>query len=139
MKSSMSDCIFCKVVNQELPSYTIYEDDEVKAFLDINPSVPGHTMVIPKQHYESFQETPPEVLAKVMSVAQKIAPSVLKTVDAEAYNFTNNCGRAAGQIIMHTHFHLMPRRSDDGKKLWGGREGDPEELKQIAEKIKAVM
>ncbi|MFH1142128.1 MAG: HIT family protein, partial [Candidatus Uhrbacteria bacterium] len=119
----MSDCIFCKIVNKEIPSYTIYEDDDVKVFLDINPSVPGHTMVIPKQHYDSFQETPPEVLTKVAVVAQKIAPAVLKAVDAEAYNFTNNCGRAAGQIIMHTHFHLMPRRSDDGKKLFGGHEG----------------
>jgi len=135
----MSDCIFCKIVNQELPSYTIYEDDDVKAFLDISPSVPGHSMVIPKQHYSSFQETPPEVLAKVMSVAQKIAPAIVKAVDAEAYNLTNNCGAAAGQIIMHTHFHLLPRRSDDGKKLWGGQEGNPEELKQIQEKIKAEL
>ena len=96
-------------------------------------------MVIPKQHYDSFQETPPEVLSKVMLVAQKIAPAILKAVDAEAYNFTNNCGSAAGQLIMHTHFHLMPRRADDGKKLWGGKAGVPEELMQTAEKIKAAM
>ena len=131
----MPDCIFCKIINKELPSYTIYEDENTLAFLDINPSVPGHTMVIPKQHYDSFQETPPEVVAKVASVAQKIAPVIQKAVDAEAYNFTNNCGRAAGQIIMHTHFHLMPRRADDGKKLWGGQEGNPDELKQVQENI----
>jgi len=130
-----SDCVFCKIVNQEIPSYTIYDDDDIKAFLDINPSVPGHTMVIPKHHYDSFQETPPEVMSKVASVVQKIAPAILKAVGADAYNFTNNCGRAAGQIIMHTHFHLMPRRSDDGKKLWGGKEGDKEEMTELKNKI----
>lgn len=135
----MPDCLFCKIVNKEIPANIVFEDDDVIAFLDINPSVKGHTLIIPKDHYNSFQETPPEALAKVAAVAQKIAPAILKAVDAEAYNFTNNCGRAAGQIIMHTHFHLMPRRSDDGKKLFGGHEGDQEELDQIAEKIKAAL
>ncbi len=132
----MPDCIFCKIVNGELPSQKVYEDDDVLAFLDINPTVHGHTLIIPKEHHENILETPPELIAKIFQVIQKIAPAVLAAVEANAFNLGNNCGSVAGQVIFHTHFHLLPRKPDDGKRLWGSRPAREGELEELEEKIK---
>ncbi len=129
------DCIFCKIIKKEIPSYPLYEDDDVLAFLDVFPSVEGHTLIIPKEHHQNVLETPSELIAKIARVAQKIAPVIIKTVNAPSFHFTNNCGPVAGQTVFHTHFHILPRKEGDGKELWGGGEGNPEELTALKEKI----
>ncbi|OGY92497.1 MAG: hypothetical protein A3H70_04610 [Candidatus Komeilibacteria bacterium RIFCSPLOWO2_02_FULL_48_11] len=131
----MSDCIFCKIVSGEIPSHKVYEDEAVLAFLDIHPINPGHTLVIPKEHHNDLLDTPPELQAKLIQVIGKIAPAVLKAVGALAFNLGVNNGREAGQIIFHTHFHIMPRFSNDGHKLWHGKSLGQEELSKISQTI----
>lgn len=132
----MPDCIFCKIINKEIPSYKVYEDENILAFLDINPVNPGHTLVIPKAHYPDMLNMPYETLAQVMGVARKIAPGVLKAVGAEGFNLGLNNGAAAGQIIFHTHFHIMPRFSADGHRLWQGEGMTSDKLNEISDKIR---
>lgn len=132
----MSDCIFCKIVAGELPNHKIYEDDNVLAFLDIHPTNPGHTLVIPKQHHKDFLDTPADLQSKLIQVIGKLAPIIMKAVGAEAFNLGVNNGAAAGQIIFHTHFHIMPRFTSDGHKLWQGRDMDHGQLSKIAAAIR---
>jgi len=133
----MENCIFCKIVAGELPSHKVYEDDDILAFLDINPVNPGHTLVIPKEHHKDLAETPPELASKLIQTVQKIKPAVLGAVDADSFNVGVNVGEKAGQVVFHTHFHIMPRFEDDGHELWGGKEMDQKELGKIADKIKS--
>ena len=130
------DCIFCKIVKGEIPSHKVYEDNYVLAFLDIHPVNPGHTLVIPKEHHTDLLDTPPDLLAKLLQTIVKIAPVITKAVGAAGFNLGVNNGAAAGQIIFHTHFHIMPRFSSDGHKLWQGRDMNQEQLSKIAESIK---
>jgi len=135
----MSETIFSKIIRKEIPAQIIYEDDVVVAFLDIFPVNPGHTLIVPKQEVENMMQTSDEVLTHVMRVAKQIAPAILKTVGATDFNFTTNNGPAAGQVIMHTHFHLIPRFVDDGYKMWGHKETTTEELVALANQIKQNM
>ena len=130
------DCIFCKIVANEIPSRKVYEDSDVLAFLDIHPVNPGHTLVIPKAHHQDLLDTPPALAAKLMAVIQKLAPAVLKAVGAAAFNLGVNNGAQAGQIIFHTHLHIMPRFTSDGHKLWQGKDLGAEELGRIADNIR---
>ncbi len=114
----MTDCIFCKIVNGEIPSYKVYEDDYSFAFLDIHPVHPGHTLVIPKKHYEDFLEADADTLATLSEITQKIAKAVTGGVGADGCNVTTNNGRAAGQVIFHLHWHIIPRFEGDGLQLW---------------------
>jgi histidine triad (HIT) family protein len=108
------NCIFCKMAAGQIPVTKIYEDDDVLAFLDIGPLSDGHTLVIPKQHYERLHECPPEILAQVGSRLTKIAGAVSKGMDCDGYNVLCNNARAAGQLVDHLHFHIIPRNEDDG-------------------------
>jgi len=130
------DCIFCKIVAKELPCYKIYEDDDFLAFLDIQPISLGHTLIIPKKHYPTFLETPVEVLTQMTPVIQKVGQAILKATHADGLNFGLNNGPAAGQIIMHTHFHIIPRFNNDGLHTWPSIKCSKEEFKKIEEKIK---
>ena len=132
-------CIFCKIIKGEIPCYKIYEDDEFLAFLDINPINFGHALVIPKQHYETFEQTPPEVLKKIIVLTQKLAKIVKKTMSADGFNIGINNNRAAGQLVFHTHFHIIPRFNNDGLELWKDKECNEEQLKKIAEDIKTNL
>lgn len=132
----MPDCLFCKIVNKEIPADIIYEDTDTLAFLDIRPINPGHTLVIPKKHFELCLKTPNETLAAVMRTVKKITPSILKTVGAEAFNLGVNCGRTAGQVIFHTHFHIMPRFPNDGYEMWHGKAVAKSELDQLTQKVR---
>jgi len=130
------DCLFCQIVAKAIPSHTVYEDDATCAFLDINPVNPGHTLIIPKEHYPDFSETPDEVVDRVMRTIRKVAPAVLLTTNTQAYHVTINNGIDAGQVIFHTHAHLIPRQPDDGHVLWGGKPIPEEQLSAIADTIK---
>ena len=136
----MEDCIFCKIVRNEIPSQRIYEDDRYLVFLDISPVNVGHALLIPRQHYADVDSTPPEVLAHLAKIAQKIAPAIVGATGAEAYNITINNGAAAGQMVSHVHLHLIPRFEDDGFHAWHGRKPYGEgEMAATAEKIKEEL
>lgn len=131
------ECIFCKIVKGELPCAKIYEDDRILAFLDISPVNKGHILVIAKEHYDNSLETPDELLAEIAKVVKKIAFAQKEALGAAGVNFGINNGAAAGQVIFHTHWHVIPRFKDDGLKLWGSKEYESDkERDETAEKIK---
>lgn len=107
------DCVFCQIVNGLLPATKIYEDDDVLAFFDISQVTPGHTLVIPKKHYQNYVSTPKEVMHKVMDVAQRIAQASIAAIGAKGVNILTNVNREAGQVIMHFHVHIIPRYISD--------------------------
>ncbi|MBU0531123.1 HIT family protein [Patescibacteria group bacterium] len=133
------DCIFCKIVNKEIPGDIVYEDDDVLAFMDIYPTSEAHTLVIPKVHSENILETSPELAGKIINVVQKIAPAVMKSAGMPACVISNNCGKEAGQIIFHTHVHILPRAEGDGKQMWGPIETTPEQISANAQKIREAL
>ncbi len=135
----MDDCIFCKIASGQVPGQTIYEDDDVLAFLDIRPLNPGHTLIIPKRHSDNLLQASEAEAEKIVGVAKKIAPGILKAVGADSFNFTTNCGRAAGQIVFHTHFHLIPRVPADGYRLWSREDDKHDDLASVAEKIRKEL
>lgn len=116
-----SDCIFCKIATGEIPCSKVYEDDLTLAFLDINPAVEGHTLVIPKEHCTDLTDASPETLEACMVTAAKVT-SGLKRWGAEGVNLLQNNGPVAGQVIFHIHFHLFPRyKGDDRAWGWKGK------------------
>jgi histidine triad (HIT) family protein len=108
------DCIFCAIVDGEIPSRTVYEDDAVIAFLDANPLAPGHTLVVPKTHHERVNDAPADVAAVLFRAVHELAPRVEAAVDADATTIGVNDGEAAGQEVPHVHVHLVPRFEGDG-------------------------
>lgn len=109
-----NECIFCKIIKGEIPSFTVYEDETFKVILDRFPAAPGHVLIIPKEHYSDMFSLPEEVAAKVYSLAQKIAAHVKKEVGAEGINIVQNNGEVAGQSVYHFHLHIIPRKTGDG-------------------------
>ncbi|MBI4280786.1 HIT family protein [Candidatus Uhrbacteria bacterium] len=135
----MENCIFCKIVNGAIPAQKVYETDTVLAFLDIYPVTPGHLLVIPKEHYEDCLAAPTTVVGELAMAIQKLAPAVLSAVGASAFNIGLNCGRDAGQVIFHLHWHLMPRFADDGLRLWPGKAELEAAVPGVAEKIRQTL
>ena len=136
------DCIFCKVIKGELPSHTVYEDDRVVAFLDIAPINKGHTLIVPKKHYENTLETPDELLQHIVLVTKKLSQAILAATGANACNIGINNGRESGQVVFHTHWHIMPRFTDDGYELWKGKDMTyvaGEEAAAVAQKITNLL
>ncbi|MGO8771217.1 MAG: HIT family protein [Mycobacterium sp.] len=108
-------CVFCAIVAGEAPAIRIYEDDDHLAILDIRPFTRGHTLVVPKRHSVDLTDTPPETLAGMITIGQRIARAARATELADATNIAINDGRAAFQTVFHIHLHVLPRR--DGDKL----------------------
>lgn len=129
------ETVFDKIIRKEIPVEVLYEDDRVIVFLDIFPVNPGHTLFVPKESCENLMCTSEESLAHLFSVAKKLAPAILQSVGATDFNFTTNNGPIAGQVVMHTHFHFIPRFEHDGHKMWGHRSATAEELKELGKKI----
>ncbi|MDH6603085.1 histidine triad (HIT) family protein [Bacilli bacterium PM5-9] len=111
----MEDCLFCKIVSGEIPSYKIYEDEDVLAFLDISQTTKGHTLVIPKKHAKDIYEIDDESMAKVYKVARKLANTLSEKLNANGINLLNNNKVDAGQTVFHYHVHLIPRYDKDDK------------------------
>jgi len=101
-------CIFCKIAQKEAPTSVVYEDDKVIAFMSIQPINVGHTLVVPKKHYENIYEIPEEEVAYLYTVVKKMAHAVKKAVNAEGIRIVQNNGAAAGQVIFHLHVHIIP-------------------------------
>ena len=133
----MNECLFCKIAKGEIPSSKIYEDEKFLAFLNIKPNNTGHTLIIPKDHYKNLYETPNEVLSAIAPLIKKIAVAVKNGVNADGINIIMNNDGAAGQIVPHAHFHVIPRFADDGLRHWPGKSySNKEEVTKTAEKIK---
>jgi histidine triad (HIT) family protein len=135
-KTDSQDCIFCKIVSNEVPSSKIYEDDEVVAFLDLRPSSKGHALVVPRQHSADFLESSDQLLVKIVPKVRKIAEGIMKATGAAGFNLTVNNGAAAGQVIFHLHFHIIPRYSNDGLKLFPQHDSEFKTRNELAEHIK---
>jgi histidine triad (HIT) family protein len=137
---SAGDCIFCKIASGEIPAAKIYEDEVVVAFLDIGPVSEGHTLVMPHRHIERVHSCPPELLGEIATRIGKIAGAIISAVGADAYNVLCNNGRAAGQVVEHLHFHIIPRRPGDGVfTQWPSRRYPPGKAEAIVAKIKSKL
>lgn len=110
------DCIFCSIVDGDIPANVVYEDDDVLAFLDANPLAPGHTLVIPKEHYETLADTPSEPGEMAFAAVHYLTPRIEDAVDADATTVAINNGEVAGQEVPHLHVHIVPRFEGDGGK-----------------------
>ncbi len=132
----MNDCLFCKIVAGEIPSQKIFEDENFLAFLDINPVNLGHTLVIPKKHSRNILEMDDKLLGEMMILVKKLTNHIKDNLNADGINIMSNNEAEGGQIIFHTHIHIIPRFSGDGFKHWKGKEYPKEEITKVVEKIK---
>ena len=130
-----NDCVFCAIAEGEIPSFKIYEDELVLAYLDINPFSKGHTLVIPKEHSEGLLDIPDETLANLTARVKKIAAHLKNALPCDGFNILQNNGEAAGQTVMHIHFHIVPRYGRE-ELAFESRKGDMDELKALAERIR---
>ncbi len=136
----MDSCIFCKIIDKELPSAWVYEDDNTFAFLTTGPDNMGHTLVVPKRHYKNIYEMPDEELAHLALSVKKVSIAVKKAMGATGINITMNNDATAGQAVFHAHMHVIPRHEGDGLESWKGKRDYKEgEKEQIAEKIRSGL
>ena len=131
------DCVFCKIVAGEIPSFTLFEDEATLAFMDINPANEGHALVIPKEHAVDLYSMSDEALARTMATAKKVAAAVARTLNPDGLNLVQCNGPAAAQSVMHFHVHVLPRVRDDGLAMnWGLKLGDIDAIGRLAERIR---
>lgn len=128
-------CIFCKIINGEIPSSKIYEDECCYAFLDINPIAKGHTLLLPKHHSSDFLEVSEEGLKQVMGSLQKVTKAVKEATKAEGIKIEIHLGKAAGQSVLHLHFHIIPRWEGDDLTHWPKKDIPEQEMKAIQDAI----
>ena len=131
----MTDCIFCKIIKGEIPSIKIYEDKETYAFLDINPINYGHILVSPKTHSENLLAMKEKDTASLIKTSQKVASSIMKALKADGFNLGMNNYPAAGQLVMHSHIHVIPRFKNDGLRHWPSKKYPANKDKELAEAI----
>lgn len=139
--TAMSDCIFCQIIRKEALASVIYEDERVVAFLSNRPVNEGHTLVVPKKHYENIYEISEEEAAYLFKVAKRVAHAVRDAMEAEGIRIVQNNGLAAGQVIFHLHVHIIPMKPQEGfshGKAYRDHSNprDSEMLEQDAEKIR---
>lgn len=132
----MTDCIFCKIVSGDIPSYKIYESDSILSFLDIAPVSKGHSLVIPKKHFANLEDIPENELCDLIKAVKNIGLSIKKGLGVAGYNVSENNDPVAGQIIPHIHFHIVPRVENDGLELWPQGQYGKGEAENILTKIK---
>ena len=137
----MNDCLFCKIAAGEIPSIRIYENDHVLAFMDIGPIVKGHALVIPKAHHNPLSETPDEVLAQVIAAVRLVARAQQEGLGADGVNIHQANGAAAGQVVPHLQFHVVPRFKHDGHHWnWTPHSyADMSEAAALADRIQAAL
>lgn len=130
------NCIFCKIANGEIPSKTLFEDEEFRVILDLGPAAKGHALILPKNHFANLYELPDDTASKVMLLAKKMAVKMTDKLKCDGFNLVQNNGETAGQTVFHFHMHLIPRYKDDGQKI-GWKPGEPsqEELEEIRSQI----
>jgi histidine triad (HIT) family protein len=132
----MDNCIFCKIANGEIPSNTIYEDDDFRVILDNGPATKGHALVLPKAHYADLFEIPEDTASGAIKVAKKVAGLMKEKLGCDGLNLVQNNGSVAGQTVMHFHLHVIPRYENDNQKiLWNPTSPSAEELVQVKNDI----
>ena len=134
-----ANCIFCKISGGEIPSKTIYEDEEFRVILDISPATRGHALILPKEHYANLYEMPEDVAARVMKLAKRLAGHMTEALQCDGFNIMQNNGEVAGQTVFHFHMHLIPRYVGDGnetKLCWNHLDLSQEEMEEIYQKLK---
>ncbi len=132
------NCIFCKIAKGDIPSTTIYEDDDFKVILDINPASKGHAVILPKNHAANLMELSDDDASKILLVARKCADAMMKTLHCDGINILQNNGEAAGQTVFHLHVHLIPRYKDDTVQItW--KPGTCEDATALAQTIRSAM
>ncbi len=136
----MDNCIFCKIAKGEIPSATIYEDENFRGILDLGPASKGHALILPKKHYANLFEMDDEMAAKALVVAKKLGTQMQKALKCDGLNVLQNNGEAAGQTVFHFHMHLIPRYKQDTVDFLSWEAGNPtqEEMKEIAKTICAA-
>lgn len=133
------NCIFCKIIAGEIPSNTIYEDDDFKVILDVSPASKGHALILPKNHVADIFTIDEDVAAKAMKLAKKLATHMKEVLHCDGFNILQNNGEVAGQTVFHFHMHLIPRyknAKNDDMIMWNHLEFTPEELAEIRNKLK---
>lgn len=135
------NCIFCKIIKGDIPSFTVYENEMFKVIMDRFPAAPGHVLIIPKMHHEDIFDMPEEVAKEIYPLAQKIAIAVKEAVGAEGINIVQNNGKVSGQAVFHFHLHIVPRREGDGVQINKTSNADTtlDELENIATQIKVAL
>ncbi|MFA6006458.1 MAG: HIT family protein [Candidatus Paceibacterota bacterium] len=133
------DCIFCKIIRGEIPCEKVYEDEFVLSFLDINPVMPGHTLVITKEHHANILEVAEGTLERLATRVQKVARGVKDGTLADGIFVSTLSGEAAGQSVFHIHFHIIPRYENDGLVNWPYKPYAPGEREEVAKKIKTAL
>lgn len=132
----MSDCVFCKIMKNEIPSFVVFEDDLVKVIMDINPVSEGHLLIIPKKHFENIFDADKEVLERINVVAQKMSILCKEKLNCTGVNILNASGKDAQQSVFHLHYHIVPRYQKDGIDLWFPNNKDKIDTKSVFEKLK---
>ncbi len=139
-KMKKNDCIFCKITNGEIPSKTIYEDDNFKVFFDLGPATRGHALIVPKEHYENIFDLDDGLASEVFVLAKRLATVMKKAFKADGFNIVQNNGKFAGQSVFHFHTHLIPRYEGDAAiKFWKEGETSEEELTKLQELVKEEL
>ncbi len=134
------DCIFCKIAAGEIPSETVYEDEEFRVILDLNPASKGHALILPKDHADDIFDLSDKDKERVLFVASKVASAMKEALCCTGINLVQNNGESAGQTVKHFHLHLIPRYDGDSAMvLWKPGISEPEEQKRIAMDIKAKI
>ena len=136
----LDNCIFCKIANGEIPSSTVYEDDDFRAILDLGPAAKGHTLILPKEHADDVTELDENLGAKVIPLAAKLGRAMKAGLGCAGFNLVQNNGEAAGQTFKHFHVHVIPRY-EGGPVIasWIPGECTAEEREEVAEKIKSAL
>ena len=126
------NCIFCKIANGEIPSTTLYEDEDFRVILDLGPATRGHALLLPKNHFANLFELDDETAQKAILVAKKMAGKMKDALGADGFNLVQNNGEAAGQTVFHFHMHLIPRyENDNAGILWEPGETTPEDMAEV--------
>lgn len=131
------NCIFCKIANGEIPSATVYEDENFRAILDLSPASKGHTIILPKNHFKDVCELDEQTAAAVLPVAARIGAAMKASLGCTGFNLVQNNGTSAGQTVFHFHMHVIPRYENGPAMVsWVQNSSESEELQQIAAQIK---
>ncbi|MDE5778039.1 MAG: HIT family protein [Lachnospiraceae bacterium] len=131
------DCLFCKIANGEIPSTTIYENNDFRVFFDIAPASKGHALIVPKQHYNDIFDMDAETGGRLFSLATAVARALKKELKCEGMNIVQNNGLIAGQTVFHFHLHLIPRYTGDTVNIvWQPGEADQNELQALAKAVR---
>lgn len=130
-----NNCIFCAIAEGEIPSFKVYEDEMVVAYLDINPFTEGHTLVIPKTHSEGLLDTDDATLATIIARVKKVAAHLKTALPCDGFNILQNNGEAAGQTVKHVHFHIVPRYGNS-PIAFESHAGDMAQLKALADRVR---